>query len=98
VSTPVPYSVIETFLEGIGLTEEDMPQKIEITAGGILVTCGFTVEGRPFTKTLPNNEGESLLMYYRAFEIERPAPEEDHEHDEHGNHIPVEAEVVEDPA
>jgi hypothetical protein len=90
MSTPVPYSVVEAFLEGIGLTEEDMPQKIEITAGGILVTCGFTVEGRPFTKTLPNGDGESLLLYYRAFEIEREHVE-DHEHDENGNHLePVE--------
>lgn len=95
MSNPVPYSVIETFLEGIGLTESDLPQKIEITAQGILVTCGFTVEGRPFTKTLPNEEGESLLMYYRAFEIERELLD-DHEHDEHGNHIPVE--TVEDSA
>lgn len=91
MSSPVPYSVIETFLEGIGLTENDMPQKIEITAGGILVTCGFTVEGRPFSKTLPDGN-ESLLMYYRVFEIERPAPEEPHEHDgelhEH-SHEPV---------
>lgn len=91
MSTPVPYSAVETFLDAIGLTDADMPQKIEITAQGILVTCGFTVEGRPFSKTLPNDEGESLLLYYRAFAIERPAVEEElpHEHDEDGNHIPA---------
>jgi hypothetical protein len=95
MSTAVPYSLIETFLDGIGLTDSDMPQKIEITAQGILVTCGFTVEGRPFSKTLPDGT-ESLLLYYRVFPIERPAAEElPHEHDENGEHVPVDGPTAE---
>lgn len=94
MSNAVPYSAVETFLDAIGLTDADMPQKIEITANGILVTCGFTVEGRPFSKTLPDGT-ESLLLYYKAFPIERPATDElPHEHDENGEHLPAAGETA----
>lgn len=69
-ASTVPYAVVEQFIEAIGLVPSDMPQKIEITAQGILVTCGFTVEGRPFSKTLPDGS-ESLLLYLRFFGLER---------------------------
>lgn len=86
VATPsktVSWEVVRNFLEQLGITENDLVQKIEVSSMGVLITCAFVVDGQRFTVETPEGD-DSELTYHRFLGIEFPQHEHEHPHPEEG--------------